>query len=227
MKRKFVFLTILLLAFSVVSQAQDCTPYFPFEAGTQLEISNYDKKGKLTSIATHYIHKKNTLPNGIEMEVSADLKDRKKDNTLTTEYKVLCENGIFKIDMSSRIPPTTMAQMEGMNAKIDVAVDFLEFPSAMKVGQTLPDGSITASMGPVNMTVKITDRKVLAEEQITTPAGSFDCVKVSSRYEIKTVVKIISESIEWYAENVGVVKSETYNKGGKLIGYSELSKFSK
>jgi hypothetical protein len=38
------------------------------------------------------------------------------------------------------------------------------------------------------------------------------------------MVRMKNNSKEWYAENVGMVRSETYNKRGKLMGYSELTK---
>jgi len=31
-------------------------------------------------------------------------------------------------------------------------------------------------------------------------------------------------SKEWHSENVGMVRSESYNKKGKLLGHSELTK---
>jgi hypothetical protein len=41
------------------------------------------------------------------------------------------------------------------------------------------------------------------------------------------MVKTEASSKEWYAEGVGLVKSEIYNKKGKLMGYSELTSFEK
>ena len=41
------------------------------------------------------------------------------------------------------------------------------------------------------------------------------------------IMNIEGSSKEWYAEGVGVVRSESYNKNGKLTGYSELTKFEK
>jgi hypothetical protein len=36
-----------------------------------------------------------------------------------------------------------------------------------------------------------------------------------------------SKGIEWIARDVGAVRSETYNKNGKLTGYTELIKLEK
>ena len=57
--------TLLLLFFAVAFlHAQDCTPYFPMDEGTKFEITNYDKKDRVTSSATHEIINKRALPDG-------------------------------------------------------------------------------------------------------------------------------------------------------------------
>jgi hypothetical protein len=41
------------------------------------------------------------------------------------------------------------------------------------------------------------------------------------------MVDINTKGVEYIAEDVGAVRSETYNKNGKLTGYSELIRFEK
>jgi hypothetical protein len=79
----------------------------------------------------------------------------------------------------------------------------------------------------MNMTVDITNRKVNAKESITTPAGTFNCYAISSNSETKMGLKMMFEIKEWVAEGMGVIKSETYNKNGKLMGYTELTSINK
>ena len=69
------------------------------------------------------------------------------------------------------------------------------------------------------------DRKVEKREDITTSAGTFNCIVISQTISTKMMVRIKASSKECYAENVGMVRSESYNKKGKLLGYSELTKF--
>jgi len=43
--------------------------------------------------------------------------------------------------------------------------------------------------------------------------------------KVSTKMMIVEgTSTEWYSENVGMVRSESYSKKGKLLGYSELTK---
>lgn len=69
----------------------------------------------------------------------------------------------------------------------------------------------------------ITFRKSEANKSTTTPAGTFDCFKISYDSEIKAGLKMTVKGVEWVAKNIGVVRSESYDKNGKLTGYTVMS----
>jgi hypothetical protein len=71
-------------------------------------------------------------------------------------------------------------------------------------------------------TIDITERVVESIESITTPAGTFDCIKVSSKQRIKNIIAYEMHIVEWISKGTGLVKSETF-KGDKRKGYSELT----
>jgi hypothetical protein len=68
---------------------------------------------------------------------------------------------------------------------------------------------------------------VVGKESITTPAGTYDCYKITSDIATQTQMgikmNINVSSIEWITSKLGVVKSESYNKNDKLMGYTILS----
>ncbi|MBE2206244.1 MAG: hypothetical protein IAE84_01600, partial [Saprospiraceae bacterium] len=70
----------------------------------------------------------------------------------------------------------------------------------------------------------ITDRKVVAKETITVPAGTFDCYKITYTFTTKTILSKAFSVTSWHNEKAGVVRSETYDKKGVLESRSELSK---
>ena len=115
----------------------------------------------------------------------------------------------------------------------ELAVDSenLEMPSNLSVGQTLKDGSVkvTASGSgiPMAITVNITNRKVVGKESVTTPAGTYDCFKITSDIATQTQMGIKMNvnisSIDWVTSKLGIIKSESYNKNGKSMGYTVLS----
>ena len=99
------------------------------------------------------------------------------------------------------------------------------------MGQTLKDANlkITLNMSGIkmNMTLDMLNRTVDAKESVTTASGTFDCFQLSYNTEMKMGMKMKFKIKEWIAEGVGVVKSETYNKKGKSMGYSELTSITK
>ena len=95
-----------------------------------------------------------------------------------------------------------------------------DFPTSMNVGDHLPDYTSQMDMGNgMSMTIKVTDRMVLAKESVTTPAGTWDCYKITSKTSSSTMVGKMAmklpgssnESTIWFAQSVGMVKSEFRN----------------
>ena len=95
----------------------------------------------------------------------------------------------------------------------------ITFPSDLKVRTSLPDAEMhvkvaSNGMQVMEMNFKITDRKVEAKESITTPAGTFDCVKLTQSTNMKMMfINKTFTTVDWIALNIGNVRSETYNKG--------------
>ena len=114
------------------------------------------------------------------------------------------------------------------NMEVDVDASDFEMPNLDEAeGTQLKDGSIRIAIGGgapgLTMNISITDRKIEKKESYTSPAGTFDCIVLSQKVKTKMVVNIEGSSKEWYSENVGVVRTESYNKSGKMTGYSLLT----
>ena len=71
--------------------------------------------------------------------------------------------------------------------------------------------------------VKVTDRKVLRYETISTPAGTFDCIVISEhKVEKAPVYKRETTALSWYSDGVGYVRHDTYNKNMHLETSEQL-----
>ena len=127
------------------------------------------------------------------------------------------------MDMKMMIPQQQMEQFKNMEMKAES--NYLEYPANMKEGDQLKDANftMTAQNGPVpyNMDMKISERKVLGKESVTTPAGTWECFKISSKSKINMKMGINIpmnfETTEWYAPGFGIVKSENSKGGGTEI----------
>jgi uncharacterized protein DUF3108 len=234
MKNRTIFLLCaFFLAFATRSHAQDnvCeTGYMPFKEGLSFEMTNYGKKGKVLSSNKSKVASLDDADDGFIAVVETETFDKKGESFANGSYTMKCSDGIIYLDMSAMLDPQAMAGFSSMEAEI--SGNALEIPNHLSVGQILPDGTMEMkiSSGGVKMItirMSITNRKVEAEETITTAAGSFDCIKMSQESELKMLIKKKFKTVIWYAKGVGMVRSENYNSKGKIESYSELTKFEK
>lgn len=228
MKKTILYLTTIAILFAYNEvNAQDCDFYFPNKKGTKIETTNYDKKGKETGVGISTILENKKTAEGQFVKVASEFKAKGSDSTYRQEYTVECKNGEFYINMDSYLDKNAMGAYQNMD--IEVETEQMTLPSNLKAGQVLNNGRVTAKV--VNNGIKIltintfiTDRKVEGFEKVTTPAGTFDCVKISYTIETKMMFKIKASGKQWFAKNIGAVKTDTYNKKGKLEGTSLITK---
>lgn len=206
--------------------AQECEPYYLVNQGAVREMASYDKKDKLTGTSVQTVKEVNTTDARTNWTIGVVEKDAKGKELSSGDLHMSCENGIFKMDMKNFLDEETLKSFEGMEVTMD-ATD-LDYPVVLLPGQSLPDGSITVKvtnqgMPIMTMIVRIYDRKVEAIEDMTTPAGTFSCYKITQSIDTKTVFSITLKSTDWIAKKVGTVRSETFDKNGNLSGYMVLT----
>jgi hypothetical protein len=220
---------IAILISSTITFGQECDTYLLLKEGASFEYTNYDKKGKALTVGNHKAVSVENDGGVYNSQIKLDVKNLDKGDTFTMEYDVGCENGILSIDMSRFFDSSQLMQYEGADFNIDIEGDMLYFPRDLKEGEELNDGHITIKVNKdgftfVTMTMTVLNRKVLGNESITTKAGTFDCQKVTYDFESKFgIIKVRGSVAEWYHDNRVIVRSESYNKKGKLLGSTELT----
>ncbi len=221
MKKTFLFIATALFAVNAVSQ--DCGVYHPTTIGTTLTYTYYEKANKPDKTCEMTLKNKENTAKGLKLDVEGVVKEKNGKEALRYNYSAWCDGETFIIDMKNMMASINAGDL----SKYKVESTNLQFPKNLAVGQTLPDGTLTLSMeGPVKagITVNVTNRKVEAFESVTTTAGTFDCVKISSSASTKIFfAKTNVKTIEWFALNVGMVKTETYDSKGKLMGTNILT----
>ncbi|MGB5228456.1 MAG: hypothetical protein WBN55_09335, partial [Eudoraea sp.] len=133
------------------------------------------------------------------------------------------------IDYESLMSNQMLQQFDDM--EMEVSGTDIELPNDLEVGQELPDANIIMkiSMSGMNMnsTMDMINRKVEKQESVTTPAGTFDCYVIYSENQSKMMmVNQNFPSRLWLAEDVGMVKQESFNKNGKLMSSTVLTALS-
>jgi len=206
-------------------------PYTPNESeyaffamkkgGVQVFVSK-DAKGKITSQSRNTIKSITGDKNAFAIEYESEMLDDKgkptnKDNPLIVNYRVVIKDGLMYLDLKGMF--TAMEGLDGVQASGSA----MKIPSNLSVGQTIDDAKANVKIGFLNCVVIITEGKCLAIEDVKVEAGTFRCYKVSQKTN-STVMGMKSEgtTVTWYAKGVGAVKTETFDKNGKLLSTQEL-----
>jgi hypothetical protein len=229
MKLKLIFIGMLLLLALPVT-GQNCSKYYPMQEGTTLEYTSYNGKGKTQGTISYTVS--NVVNEGSTSSATMDMKymDDKGKEAFSSEFTYSCTGNTVTIDYESLMSNQMLEQFSDM--EMEVSGTDIELPNDLEVGMELPDANVIMkmSMSGINMNsqVDMINRKVEKQETITTPAGTFDCFVIYSENQSKMMMTSQNfPSRLWLAEDVGMVRQETYNNNGKLMSSMELTNLSK
>jgi hypothetical protein len=198
--------------------------------GVTIEYTNYNKKGKVEGVSSYIVTNSDTDGNTTNATMAINLKDEKGKEIYSTDYKLSCTGNMVTLDYESLLPSDMMNQYGDMD--IEVSGNDIEIPNDLSVGQNLADANVTMniSMSGINMKIAVDmlKRKVEKKENVTTPAGTYDCYVLYSENQSKVMMaNQVYPSRVWLAEGVGMVKQETYKKNGDLMSSTMLTAYSK
>ena len=207
------------------------TPYTPSESefaffamkkGVVQVFVSKDAKGKITSQTRNTIKNITGDKNAFAIEYESESLDDKgkpvnQDQPLIFNFRVVIKDGLMYLDMKG-----LFGTMEGIDG-VQASGTAVKIPSNLSVGQSLDNAKASVKIGFINCVVIITEGKCLAIEDVTVEAGTFRCYKVSQKTNITTMgIKTEGTTVTWYAKGVGAVKTESYDKNGKLQSTQEL-----
>jgi len=221
----------LLLLLPIWMSAQVCPEYFPLKTGNSWEVTNYNKKDKATGSNSYVVKSVSESATGYEATVTTTAINEKGETEGSGDLIMKCVSGVFYLDMKNFLDQSAMGENPDMT--VTMTANDLQYPAVLTEGATLPDANITYQMSSggmvvMTMTVNITDRKVIGKESITTPAGTFEVWKLTAKFQSKTgFINTKMSTVEYISNGGGVVKSESYNEKGDLMGYTLLTKLSK
>lgn len=126
-------------------------------------------------------------------------------------FNVEKETGNIMFDVSATMVSYIKGRI-GVNATSEGMLS--SFPSMLDPGDKLDEVSGQAKVGPLTYTVTVSDRKVLGRENITVPAGKYDCIVVQEhKVESGPGHNRDVINISWYCKGIGYVRHDTYVKG--------------
>ena len=214
---KYLFsVSMLFISSSAISQ--DCKNYYYLQNNKTIEMTIYNKKGETSARQVYTISGYKNSGGTSSANVASEMFDKKGNSTTKSVSTVKCMGGVMMMDMKMSMP---QGQEYG-NTDAKAENVYIEYPAAMNAGDNLKDGHMELALDNKGMkqtlTLDVTNRKVEGKEKITTPAGTWDCYRItnSTKMKIKTMgigIPINMDVTEWYAPGFGVV--ETQSKYGK------------
>jgi hypothetical protein len=195
--------------------------FFAMKNGAVQVFAQKDAKGKVTSQQRNTVTSITGSKNAYAIEYQSEILDAKgkstSDNPLIITYRVVVADGIMYLDLKGMF-----GAIDGL-ANVEAAGTAQRIPNNLKPGQTIEDASANVRIGFINCSAQMTEGKCEAEESVTTPAGTFNALKVSQKINARTM-GIRTEGITntWYVKGVGSVKTETIDNKGKVVSSTEL-----
>jgi DUF3108-like len=214
---KNIFVPLLVLA-GQSAFAQQCSNYFFLQSNKTIEMSITNKKGKDAGKLTYVISNVANKGSVTTATVNSEFIDKNGKSVSKATNNIQCDNGSLMMDMKAFIPSAQLEQMGDISGT--GTTSYLEYPSTFKEGDALKDASLSMDFKSASglgghISMDMTNRKVVGKESVTTPAGTWDCYKIT--YHSKMVFKMgigipmNADVTEWYAPGFGVVKTESSN----------------
>jgi hypothetical protein len=218
--KKMIWL-IFVIAMTGNVYAQET--FFPKEEGVVHIYAQKDGKGKIKNYVRQTVQKVEETGGNLSISYLTELLD-KTQKPLKKPVEIPCKvvicNGVLILDMKTMFNDFLKGEMPD---NVEVSGTAMEIPSDLQPGQSLKDADIDMKIGFIKMKIVITEGKCIAVEDITVPAGTFNCHKINQTYNTTIMgIKTTMRTITWYAAGVGIVKSETYDKKEKLQSVNEL-----
>lgn len=232
-----VIVAAAILAPSAYGQAQK--PFFPSKVGTVLKYENRDASGKVLAFSTDSLAEfTGDFTKGNAVFATKQLAEEDSLMISAREY-VIIDRGEVIVDMARMMQETIketvkkavaasgaseedLKELDEVMGNMTVEGECRGIPSDLTAGMQLPEFTVEFKVMFVNTKINCKDRKVIGQERITTPAGTFDCYLVEETVNVKSMFMSEKSTVKtWYARGIGSVRQETWNKK-KLESVSEL-----
>jgi hypothetical protein len=230
MKAISAFIILFTLPQLLISQLA-CEGFFSDKPGTITELTHYDKNNAKTgSTVFEVMFQDEHEDGGVTLELLSKSFNKKGEPMLENKIESNCKNGVYYTSVSGMVNDMYPKDSE---MEVTISGNMLQYPNQLTAGQKLPDADIKVKTGVedgltlMTVTATFTNRQVEGFEKITTPAGEFDCVKISYDYQVNMIFTRTLKGVEYVAKGVGVVKCETFDKKGKLIASTLLTALQK
>lgn len=229
-------LSVLLSLAGSTLFAQNCESYWYLTNNAEVQMTIYNAKGKENGKQTWRVSNVRPIVGGFAATVNSSFTNENGKEIAKGSGTYQCVDGMLQSDIRMTMPQQEQAQAQP-TAEVTMEPVYVEYPYTMSEGQALKDAVFDMDMKMNNglnskVSMKQTNRKVEGKEQVTSPAGTWEAYKITSesyyRMNMGGIgIPMTMKVTEWFVPGFGIVKTENYNKNGKLMGSTLLTSLKK
>lgn len=218
--KKISLLALLACVFVIPGMAQDCKTYYYLQNNKTIEMTFYNKKGDENGKQVYTVTDVKNGGGTTTGQLSSEMFDKKGKSFAKAKGTIQCKGGVMMVDMKMSLPAAQQEQFGTTDAKADNI--YMEYPASMNIGDQLKDATMDIEIENKGMkqsvSMVVNNRKVEGKESVTTPAGTWECYKISykSKITIRTMgigIPVNIEGTEWFAPRFGIVKTQSKHGG--------------
>lgn len=175
----------------------------------------------------------------------ADLEIKKSSNNLFVDdgvnyMKFKCSGENLYLDFAFDLKQKIKKEYPGtpIYSRPNQEKEYISLPKSLTPDLKLDDAvfslKVTKDNAEIELTTSLTDRKVEGKETITTPAGTFECTRITGTRTNQIIEKNVTKKLGdpskeylWLSPKVGIVKQENHSLNGKLVSVNYLTSFKK
>ena len=220
----------------------NCAHPFGLREGQNFEYQLLDAKGKTTGTWRYRVLKISTDTTGKKKNALVTTKVRLKSGLYDLTNQVLQQQDLTYFCRRDTVYTDGLNEINyaGLKSFRDRLITYqgtpLAWPNQAQAGARLAEGGVVVQVSSPSVAIAkikttLRKRKVLAgPNAITVPAGTFSCYAVESQRELATVARVDlilksgGREVDYYDPNAGIVKTEYYDKSGKLVQTRVLAK---
>ena len=206
-------------------QAQNvCNQYFPFEHFRSMTFGSYDSRDRYEGSQTWEVQELKE-ENGEKIAV-VHLIIREADGRrlMENQFEARCSDGTYFINMEgAHLNEFSASMTDGID--IEIEGDDISLPNQINEGTNLPDARMDITikgMITINASMHIFNREVQGKTTLATPVGEVDAWEITYDTTVRAGLSVRGSVKEYVAEKYGTVRTENYNRRGRLQSYSVL-----
>jgi hypothetical protein len=236
----FIFSALAFLISTAFTGTGACDANVMFVKGTSAKNAYYKADGTLTGTGTSTVTDVVTSGDSTIATLATSYTSatpRKDEKPHDGSMRFICVNGKLIMDMGGMM--NSMSPTTGHSMKMVMTGNMVPYKTSYAAGEKLNDVKMNMQMysdKSLMMTsdISITNRVCEAVEDLTTPAGTFHCYKISSLTASVTKMGTMtmpgsgtpSKTVQWFSPKAGVVRLENF-RSDTLASYNQLIELKK